>query len=68
MDHKEASQRWCPWRPLEYVKPGRGIANYRVDEGFELGTASRCVTFDCMAWRDNECIRLKATVVRWGNE
>lgn len=58
MDHKEAKDRWCPWRPLEYVKPGKGIANSKVEEGFELGSGSKCITFDCMAWQGHYCVRL----------
>ena len=58
MDHQEAGQMWCPWRPLEFVSDYGGISNHRKNESYSLGTNSRCITFDCMAWRDGECLRL----------
>lgn len=58
MTEKEAKEKWCPWRSLEYVKPGTGFANNRIAPGFELGNGSRCIAGDCMAWRDGECARL----------
>lgn len=62
-----AKNRWCPWRTLEYVKPGRGIANNRIEEGFELGSGSRCIADECMAWDGRRCIKLTPNVQGQGD-
>lgn len=58
MDHQDACQMWCPWRPLQYDDGVMSISSYRKNESFSLSPHSRCITFDCMAWRDGECVRL----------